>query len=87
MGLHLTAPHPLELNWLPLCSFTNVNLSRAAHDLQTIARKGVISPTDLKVATRVVDTALQVHALLEHITRMLLAVCFVSLYKHCKYIT
>jgi hypothetical protein len=65
MGLHLTASHTLDSNTLPLCSLTNVNLSWAAHDLQNIAQKGVISPKDLEAATTVVDKALQVGALLE----------------------
>lgn len=64
MGLHLTVPHTLDSDMLPLCSLANVNLSRAAHDLQTIAQKDVISSTDLAAATRLVNEALQVGALL-----------------------
>jgi hypothetical protein len=75
--------HTLDSNTFPLCSLTDVDLSRTAHDLQNIAQKDVISTMDLENATSMVDKALQVGALLEPNSCMLLAAYFIT-YQQCK---
>jgi hypothetical protein len=56
-----TVPKTWDSRGLLQWSIKDVSLASAAHDLETIAQKPVISLTDFEAATGVVDHVLQVN--------------------------